>query len=143
VAASCAIPGYFAPVTIGDVEHFDGAVHSPTNADVLAREALDVVVVVSPMSGHGRDRSPAGLWRELSHRRLGRELRALRRRGKEVVVFEPTTATRRAMGINLMADDRAGEVVAAARAEVRDRLARPAGQRIVDLLAGTGVEQAA
>jgi hypothetical protein len=35
VAASCAIPGYFAPLDIGGVEYFDGGVRSPTNADVL------------------------------------------------------------------------------------------------------------
>ena len=43
VLASCAIPAYFAPVSIGGVEYFDGGVHSPTNADVLrnARSGRD------------------------------------------------------------------------------------------------------
>ena len=35
VAASCAIPGYYAPVSIDGVDHVDGGVHSPTNADVV------------------------------------------------------------------------------------------------------------
>ena len=57
VLASCAIPAYFAPLSIGGVEYFDGGVHSPTNADVLRNADLDVIVVVSPMSaapGHLR-----------------------------------------------------------------------------------------
>ena len=36
VAASCAVPGLFAPVAIGDREYVDGGVWSPTNLD-LAR----------------------------------------------------------------------------------------------------------
>ncbi len=35
VAASCAVPGYFAPVQIGGHSYLDGGVHSPTNAAVL------------------------------------------------------------------------------------------------------------
>ena len=38
VAASCAIPGYFSPVTIDGQRYVDGGVHSPTNGDVLVRE---------------------------------------------------------------------------------------------------------
>ena len=36
VEASCAIPGYFAPVTIDGARYVDGAVHSTTNADLVA-----------------------------------------------------------------------------------------------------------
>ncbi|MDP1820839.1 MAG: patatin-like phospholipase family protein [Acidimicrobiales bacterium] len=123
VAASCAIPGYFAPVEIDGVEYFDGGVHSPTNADVLAKAELDLVVVVSPMSAaHGRDTSVTAPWRLAAHRRLGRELQRLRRAGTGVMAFEPDRLTRSAMGLNPMAEDRAPEVIAAARREVRDRL---------------------
>jgi len=51
VAASCAVPGYFAPVHVGRHTYVDGGVHSPTNAAVLRGRGLDLVVVVSPMSG--------------------------------------------------------------------------------------------
>src|ERR1019366_9481834 len=54
VAASCAIPGFFRPVTIGGEVFVDGGVHSPTNADVLELCDLDLVVVSSPMSMAGR-----------------------------------------------------------------------------------------
>ena len=45
VLASCAIPAYFAPVTIGGVEYFDGGVRSLTNTDVLCQQKPDVVIV--------------------------------------------------------------------------------------------------
>jgi predicted acylesterase/phospholipase RssA len=54
VAASCAIPAYFSPVTIGTKQYVDGGVHSATNADVLGHACLDLVIVVAPMSAaHG------------------------------------------------------------------------------------------
>ena len=50
VGASSAIPGFFAPVTIHGRRYVDGGVHSPSNADVLRTEQLDLVLVSSPMS---------------------------------------------------------------------------------------------
>jgi NTE family protein len=133
VAASCAIPGYFAPVRVGDVSYLDGGVHSPTNADVLARSGLDVVLVVSPMSSaFGRSRSVDAPVRWVAHRRLDGEIRRLRRAGATVVRFEPAAHSIAAMGTNAMAEDRADAVVQAAfleagrwatRPSVADRLA--------------------
>src|SRR4051812_39331765 len=56
VGASCAVPGYFAPVRIEGHDYVDGGVHSSTNAAILRGQGLDLVIVVAPMSG------PAG-WR--------------------------------------------------------------------------------
>ena len=118
VSASCAIPGYFAPVAIGGVEYFDGGVHSPTNADVLVREHLDLVIAVSPMSAAGGLAKTAdGLYRYSVHRRLERELRRLSKQGTTVVRIEPATESLAAMGVNMMADDRADAVVQAAFVE--------------------------
>ena len=50
VEASSAIPGFFAPVVIDGERYVDGGAHSPTNADLVARIGLDLVIVVSPMS---------------------------------------------------------------------------------------------
>lgn len=47
VAASCAVPGVWPPVGIGGEPHLDGAVRSPTNAD-LAGGGADRVLVVAP-----------------------------------------------------------------------------------------------
>ena len=57
VAASCAIPTFFAPVEVDDVRFVDGGAHSLTNADLIAGIGLDLVVVSSPMSIAG-ERAP-------------------------------------------------------------------------------------
>jgi NTE family protein len=126
VAASCAIPGYFAPVTIDGVEYFDGGVHSPTNADVLRRSQLDLVIVVSPMSAvRGKARGPDAAFRWSTHRRLAGEVRTLKARGMEVVRFEPGTRSLAAMGMNAMAEDRSAPVVQAAFFEAGRHAAHP------------------
>ena len=135
VAASCAIPGYFAPVEIGGVQYFDGGVHSPTNATVLGDHDLDLVVVVSPMSAAGGRAPDASAPLRLSaHRRLHRELRRLRQRGTEVLAFEPDSRTIPVLGLNPMAEDRGEAVISAARAEVARRLQRPGLQDRLDQL---------
>jgi len=115
VLASCAIPAYFAPVTIGGTEYFDGGVHSTTNGDVLRSVPPDIVVVISPMSC---DRpslgAPDALLRWSTHRRLARETRRLEKAGCAVVRIEPGRSSREAMGLNPMSDDRSHQVVAAA-----------------------------
>jgi NTE family protein len=112
VAASCAIPGYFKPVRIEGVDHFDGGVHSGTNADVVRGLGLDLVIAVAPMGvAHGRALTPDALLRRVAHQRLERELRPLRAEGTAVVRFEPSAPVLRAMGLNLMATDRSARVV--------------------------------
>ena len=49
VAASCAVPGIWPPVTIGDSRFIDGGVRSGTNADLA--EGCDVIVIVTPFAG--------------------------------------------------------------------------------------------
>ncbi|CAN5738690.1 patatin-like phospholipase family protein [soil metagenome] len=126
VAASCAIPGYFSPVEIGGIEYVDGGVHSPTNADVVRGEGLDLVIISSPMSAaHGRMRGADAAIRWAFHRRLDQEARRLRRAGVEVVRIEPKASTRTVMGMNAMADDRSGAVVDAAMSDTAAYLALP------------------
>ncbi|MGN6693998.1 MAG: patatin-like phospholipase family protein [Aquihabitans sp.] len=115
VSASCAIPGYFRPVDIGGASYIDGGVHSPTSADVLRDDGLDLVIVSSPMSAvRGRALTPDAGLRWSNHRRLQREVNRLRRAGVEVVAFEPTGRVLAAMGINAMASDRSDRVMRAA-----------------------------
>jgi NTE family protein len=118
VAASCAIPGYFSPVRVDGEEYFDGGVHSPTNADVVKRRCLDLVIVIAPMSAAGGlPRTVDGGLRYAVHRRLEREIGCLAERGTKVVRVEPAPHTLDAMGVNLMAQNRADEVVQAAFVE--------------------------
>jgi NTE family protein len=123
VAASCAIPGYFAPVRIGERAYVDGGAHSPTNAAVLRERSVDLAVVVSPMSGSGS--LPAGiggLLRRHAKHRLARELGALERAGVPSLVFEPTPASQRAMGDDLLSRTRAEDVIVEAMRETTEAI---------------------
>jgi NTE family protein len=123
VLASCAIPGYFKPVTIEGKDYFDGGVHSLTNADVLRTEDLDVVVVVSSMSAsHGQATGADALLRWSVHRRMEREIGRLEANGTTVIRLEPGGVTRRAMGLRAMAEDRSSRVVESAYEETRRRV---------------------
>ena len=135
LAASCAIPGYFSPVSIGGTEYFDGGVHSPSNADILCDERLDLVIAVSPMSAAGGlPRKADGLYRYSVHRRLERELRRLARAGAAVVRIEPAARSLAAMRINMMADDRSEAVVQAAFVETGAYIAsRPVINRLAPI----------
>jgi NTE family protein len=121
VLASCAIPAYFAPISIGGVEYFDGGVHSPTNSDVLRHSDLDVVIVVSPMSAEiGSVRGPDAMIRWGAHRRLRREIDRLEAAGTRVIRVEPGHSARAAMGVWAMAENRSEKVVRAAFSEASD-----------------------
>ena len=60
VAASCAVPGIWPPVTIDGHRYIDGGVRSATNADLAA--GCDRVLVITPMSA---DTPPP--WGDLDH----------------------------------------------------------------------------
>lgn len=126
VAASCAIPGFFQPVSIGADAYIDGGAHSPTNADVLAREALDLVVISSPMSIAGRALrlSADQPMRRWSRAMLDAEAIRLRRRGHTVVVFQPTPEDSEVMGLNAMDPDRRGAIAKQVRETTLRRLER-------------------
>jgi len=132
IAASCAVPGYFAPVKIGDHTYVDGGAHSPTNAAILRERALDLVVVVSPMSGPASpptDLYGASRWH--AARIARREVKALRDAGTAVIVFRPGQEEQESMGNDFMARSRVDQIVQqsflgagshAARPEIRDLL---------------------
>lgn len=124
VAASCAIPAFFAPVLIDGVRFVDGGVHSPTNADLVAGLELDLVVVSSPMSiaGTGVRFAADQPARLLSRYALGREVARVRRGGTPVLTFQPTEADLAVMGLNAMEESRRAPVAHAAYASARRRL---------------------
>jgi len=138
VAASCAIPGYFAPVEVGGVRYVDGGVFSLTNLSVVAELGLDLVIVSAPMSRAGKRISVAGgsLARELGRAQLDREAARVRRRGTPVVGFHPTMEDQAVMGLNAMDSRRRVAVVRQARASTSRRLERSDVRRRLQALFG-------
>jgi NTE family protein len=103
VAASCAIPGYFAPVEIGGHEYVDGGVWSPTNLDLARAGRGDRVLCLVPTAVMGAAtalpvRGLAAGWRLTT----GVEAAAARRRGAVVEIVGPDADSARAMGADLM-----------------------------------------
>ncbi|MGY1738147.1 patatin-like phospholipase family protein [Geodermatophilus sp. SYSU D00684] len=134
VAASCAVPGYFAPVEIGGHTYVDGGAHSPTNAALL--RGCDLVVVVSPMSG------PPGIRpdfhaaaRRHAARLLRREIAALRAAGTRVLVFSPGPEEQEVMGDDVMSAARLDEVVHASSAAASRRTDTLEARRLLRLAA--------
>lgn len=121
VAASCAIPGFYHPVTIDGHRYIDGGVCSMSNLDLVAGLDLDLVVCLNPTSSLAEvlGGSPAervgGVIRGLSGRRLGHEARKVRDEGAEVLLIQPSAEDIGAMGLNLMARGRRVEVLERAR----------------------------
>lgn len=112
IAASCAVPGYFAPVRIGHHTYIDGGAHSPTNAALLRDASLNLVIIVSPMSGPAgwlADPYAAARWH--AGRTLRREVGALRASGAQVVVFQPGPVEQEVIGNDLMARDRVDKII--------------------------------
>ena len=112
VAASCAIPAFYHPVSIAGRRYVDGGICSPSNLDMLCDAELDLVVCLNPMSslaqvsgGSPGDRMGA-LLRAFSGRRLGHEARKLRETGTKVLVLQPGADDVKVMGFNMMSGSR-------------------------------------
>jgi NTE family protein len=139
VAASCAVPGYFAPVQIGGHSYIDGGVHSPTNAAVLRDSGLDLVVVISPMSGSAGWRPDFyAAARRYSERLLAREVKALRAQGIRTVVFAPGPAEQAAMGNDMMSRRRLNEVIRESFLRTGASAATPAVSELIRMAADAG-----
>jgi NTE family protein len=117
VMASCAIPGWYAPVTVGAHRYVDGGAWSATSTDLTAGLGLDEVFVLAPMVSFAFDR-PASLlaraerrWRAQVTRRCLREVAKVHASGTEVTVLGPGPEDLAAMGSNLMAGERRQEVL--------------------------------
>lgn len=116
VSASCAVPGYFAPVSIDAVRYVDGGVHSLTNVDVVADLDLDLVVVSAPLGTTDVVAAdPGNALRLLAHRQLARDSARLHRRGIPVVTLQPDRRLRAVMGARAMDASRRRPVALATR----------------------------
>lgn len=117
VMASCAIPGWFAPVRIGGRTYVDGGAVSATSVDVLAHAGLDEVFVVAPMVSFAMDR-PTNItarlerrWREQVTQTCRREAAIVRAAGTHVTVLGPGPEDLAAIGANLMDSSRRRRVL--------------------------------
>jgi NTE family protein len=138
VQASCSIPAFFAPTVIDGARYVDGGVHSTTNADVVAAERPDLVLVSAPMSAaRGAARlEPAMPMRQIARLSLAREVSALKALGIAVMTFQPTASDRAVMAGDALDPAKMGPVCAHVRATTRQRLARvDIRARLTDLAA--------
>ena len=138
VAASCAIPGFYHPVTINGRRYVDGGMHSPSNLDILRDEDVDLVICLNPTSSlhkipprHPVERLHAFM-RNASGRRLGSERKKLEAAGKEVVLIQPTAQDLEIMGGNLMSRKRRHEVIELAMRTVAKQLRHSAVRGLLE-----------
>ena len=88
--ASAAIPAFYTPVRIGDRSYVDGALHSSTNADLVATLGFDLVIISSVKTATPDARSWTGdAERWWFSNKLDSEVAEIRSRGTAVVVIEP------------------------------------------------------
>jgi NTE family protein len=120
VAASCAIPGWYEPLTLDGRRYVDGGTVSTASLDLLAGAGLDEVYVLAPMISfaYDRPRSPAAraerTWRRLVTRRVMAEASMVRDQGTEVTLLGPGPEDLAAIGANLMDPRRREGVLATA-----------------------------
>ena len=117
VMASCAIPGWYQPVRIGDHRFIDGGAWSSTNLDLLSGQGLDEVFVLAPQVSFDADAPTQWAtrlerqWRNRVTRRVVREVATVYRHGTEVTVLGPGQADLEAIGGNLMDVSRRPSVI--------------------------------
>ncbi|GAA0655359.1 patatin-like phospholipase family protein [Kitasatospora atroaurantiaca] len=104
VAASCAVPLVWPPITLGQRRLVDGGIRSTANAD-LASGHRRVAIIAPIPKGPGPMPSTA------------RQAAELTRDGAEVALAVPGDAARRAMGRNLLDPARRAAAARAGRAE--------------------------
>lgn len=120
VAASCAVPGIYPPITIDGRRYLDGGMRSLTNADLAVGcdEVLVLSLVARAVDGVATDPITAGVEREVT---------ALEEAGASVRVVAPDAQARERFGPNLMDYSRRAEAVEAGLVQGRAAAARLAG----------------
>lgn len=112
VMASCAIPGWFEPVTIDGRTYVDGGAWSATSVDVLVDDGVDEVFVIAPMVSFNSDDPDSLLtrlerqWRRRVTRRCLEEVDLVESQGAQVHVLGPGEEDLEAMGGNIMETSR-------------------------------------
>lgn len=134
VAASCAVPGMFMPMPVGDHALVDGGVRSSTNLDLAARARSRVVFCLAPMAYDPSRPIPRRLAasRAVTNQQIARERRRVERAGGRVLVVRPTGADLAARGrVGLFSDAGAEAIAERAYATTREVLLAPLGAELV------------
>ena len=141
VTASCAIPGWFAPVEIDGRVYVDGGTSSIASADLAVGQRLDEVYVLAPLAWLESPNSMGPSlwmlqhWRRALTRQLNREVELLRAEGTQVTIIAPSAEDLVALGTNPMDEHRRLEVLETSlrtsKAAVRGIRRRRAGQTAV------------
>lgn len=132
VMASCAIPGWYQPVRIGDRRYVDGGVWSSTNLDLMVGQAMDEVYVLAPQVSFVQDHQKqlatrlARQWRNRVTLRCLREVSKVHRDGAEVTILGPGEEDLEAIGPNLMDVARRPSVVKTSMRTSSEALRNPA-----------------
>jgi NTE family protein len=114
VEASCAIPGYFRPVSIGGRDYVDGGAWSPTNMDTASVSRGTRVLCLNPTGSMTRSLMTAMGAIGLASRSLARvEALVLEGRGARVETVSPDAGSLEAIGPNLMDPGPREQVIAA------------------------------
>ncbi len=116
VASSCAVPGMYTPITIGDSRYTDGGVWSSGSADLLADTGVTEALFIGPMVGP----TGVGLVSKLA---MDSETSMLASRGIAVHNLVPGDAFA-AAGFRLMDPTRRQEALDVGRAEGKAAAAR-------------------
>jgi NTE family protein len=109
VVASCAIPAWYAPMTIGGRQYIDGGAVSNTSCDLLLDRGLDEVYVFVPSAslqdvnrGSNKGERLERWIRGAVTRAVRAELQALVDQGTHVIAVTPTIDDLTVMGVNPM-----------------------------------------
>lgn len=117
VMASCAIPGWYQPVRVGEHRYIDGGAWSSTNLDLLAGLGLDEVFVLAPQVSFVKDAPTQWRtrverqWRNRVTLRALRELHRVHHTGADVTILGPGEEDLEAIGPNLMDVSRRPHVI--------------------------------
>lgn len=130
VVASCSIPAWYPPLTIGTRPYIDGGTVSSASVDLLRGELMDEVYVLAPMASVeiDRPRSPASRLeraiRRLVTRGIMADVEVLRSEGVRVVLVTPGPEDLAVIGSNLMNPRRRGQVLQTAMRSAAGQLRR-------------------
>jgi NTE family protein len=132
-AASCAIPGFYHPVTIDGRRYVDGGIRSPSNLDLVSRDRLDLVICLNPTTPAFAPRTPLNpvgeAIRRTTQRRLELESQIVSESGADVIVLRPEREDQKLMGGNLMRRSGRQKVIESAIATTTRTLADPSVRR--------------